>query len=283
MDLKTLLGVIRNTEEFLDSALESAETRMARAIRNLERKIVTLAAMLKVGPGGRIKGPHWNLSRAQKVHAQLVGAFEEVYGKAALVHIDRFDEALRLIKANFKRLRVEVGYSTADKKLIEALKAQTYQQFESLGQATQNRIAQEVYDSVVSGAPFGQLTLGISAALVGHEDVRGRPLVQYAGTYAHDSLMAFYSTIHQKKSKDAGMTHQLYYGSIIGSTRKFCAERAGKVFSNEEVDSWNKLDWDGKKPGNVWINRGGYRCRHHLQPVMPEWIEGGEIEVQRWG
>jgi hypothetical protein len=36
------------------------------------------------------------------------------------------------------------------------------------------------------------------------------------------------------------------------------------------------MEWAGKAPGNVWINRGGYNCRHFFIPVKSKQIE--EVE-----
>jgi len=103
----------------------------------------------------------------------------------------------------------------------------------------------------------------------------------YAGTYAQDALMNFYATVHHQKALDAGLEHFVYYGDVIHDSRQFCVARAGKVFSSEQVDAWDGHTWPGKKPGSVWINQGGYRCRHHFHAVRPEWVPNGEIEVQK--
>jgi len=34
----------------------------------------------------------------------------------------------------------------------------------------------------------------------------------------------------------------------------------------------------GKATGDPFIVRGGYNCRHHWQPVDPEWFNDSEID-----
>jgi hypothetical protein len=62
-----------------------------------------------------------------------------------------------------------------------------------------------------------------------------------------------------------------YVGGEIDTTRPFCDKRVGKIFTKDFIESWAKDDWSGKKNGttssNIFINLGGYRCRHSLVPV----------------
>lgn len=64
------------------------------------------------------------------------------------------------------------------------------------------------------------------------------------------------------------LNYAIYAGGEIKTTRSFCDERNGNVYTREEILSWNDLDWQGKDPSaNVIINLGGYNCRHDL-----DWI-----------
>ena len=277
---------LRRTEKFLDSALEEADQRILRAMEQLESRIVRLASGLEIDAAGNIKGPKWTLKQAQTIHKQLATEFADTFGEAIQSNVQGFDTVAAFVEAQFAALDVPVAFSTLDREVIDALKAQSFAVYDGLSMETQNRVAQAVYDSAIAGETFERLTAKIAAALIGHKDVRGRPLSQYATTYAQDSLMEFYSELHRTKAKEAGLEHFIYYGDIIRTTRPFCRTRAGKVFTAAEVDSWNRLGpWKGRKPGPVQLVRGGYNCRHHLHAVDPSWVpeEGVEVLVYRDG
>ncbi len=46
----------------------------------------------------------------------------------------------------------------------------------------------------------------------------------------------------------------------------------GKVFTLEQIQQLNQLNWQGKS-GDLFTSRGGFNCRHHWQPVKPEWLD----------
>jgi hypothetical protein len=53
--------------------------------------------------------------------------------------------------------------------------------------------------------------------------------------------------------------------------RDWCHDKVNKVYTRTEVESWASETWDGQIPGttpeNIWVNLGGYNCRHVLTPV----------------
>jgi len=64
----------------------------------------------------------------------------------------------------------------------------------------------------------------------------------------------------------------LYKGANDDRCRPFCAERVGEVFDADTIEEWTLEDWDGKIPGtdatSIYVNLGGYNCRHILEPVI---------------
>ena len=105
-------------------------------------------------------------------------------------------------------------------------------------------------------------------------DRSGRNLRRYASQMAHDSLMQFDGAYTKTLADEAGLEHFYYYGSIIRDSREHCVRYAGKTKTEEE---WRKIwvqSWGGKAQGDIFVVRGGYRCRHHFMAVKPEWTGG---------
>lgn len=72
--------------------------------------------------------------------------------------------------------------------------------------------------------------------------------------------------------KTLGLKYAIYEGGEIETTRPFCDERNGKVYSEEEILSWANLDFKGKPDiaYNPIIDCGGYNCRHKLRWISTE-------------
>ena len=101
-------------------------------------------------------------------------------------------------------------------------------------------------------------------------DKLGNNMRRYASQQVHDSLMQFDASLVIQAGKEAGADKWKYYGSVIRDSRPFCKEHAGKVYTEAEIrDIWQG-DWAGKAPGDPFIVRGGYNCRHHWRPVYSE-------------
>ena len=62
-----------------------------------------------------------------------------------------------------------------------------------------------------------------------------------------------------------------YSGTEIETTRCFCQQRIGNIYTKEEVESWADLKWNGKIKGtnktNIFQVAGGFLCRHTIRPV----------------
>tara|TARA_R100001591_G_scaffold14368_2_gene20830 strand:+ start:9788 stop:10696 length:909 start_codon:yes stop_codon:yes gene_type:complete len=103
-------------------------------------------------------------------------------------------------------------------------------------------------------------------------DRAGNNLRRYASQIAHDSVMQFHGQFTIKKAKDAGLTHFIYTGTLIRDSRQFCRDMLNNRLTEDEIrEKWNSEGWKGKSPGDPFIVRGGYRCRHTWIPTDPDW------------
>jgi hypothetical protein len=74
--------------------------------------------------------------------------------------------------------------------------------------------------------------------------------------------------------QDLGFTHYYYAGTLIKTSRPFCIERAGRIYSIKEINSW---DNGQGLPANVYL--GGYNCRHRLSPVSDKQVKENQVIV----
>ena len=113
-------------------------------------------------------------------------------------------------------------------------------------------------------------------------DRTGENMKKYAGQLLNDSLRQFDAQLNLAKATDAGLTFVKYFGSNIPTTREHCRlvrsgrydKRKGGLFTKDEVRKiWSSRSWSGKQPGDPFIVRGGYNCRHQWSFVNPDWYD----------
>lgn len=72
-------------------------------------------------------------------------------------------------------------------------------------------------------------------------------------------LAAFQRSVTLQKAESLELRHFLYAGGLIKTSREFCRERAGKIYSIEEAATW-----DNEQSLPVIPYLGGYNCRHSM-------------------
>ena len=101
--------------------------------------------------------------------------------------------------------------------------------------------------------------------------VTGANLAVYSSQIVGDALMGFDGQFAKYRADQIGLTSFIYYGSIIRDSRDFCVEHANKIFTEEEARDLWQSEWQGKSGSDPFLDRGGYNCRHHWQPVSEDW------------
>lgn len=73
------------------------------------------------------------------------------------------------------------------------------------------------------------------------------------------------------KATLAGIDRFRYVGGTIPTSRQFCRSHDGDVMTKKEIERiWRTQSWGGKAPGNPFVVRGGYNCRHMFVPVKDD-------------
>jgi hypothetical protein len=278
-DVEKILNVVNQTDQTIGATVGSSQAMLKNSIRKLERDIMVAYQGLTVGDGGNLIGPRVNLKQSQKIHKKIVNLFEEQYGTGARRAVKGYATVDAAIMKEFKAFDIAADFTSIDKDMLTALKEQAYTEYVQFGTAAQERIAQTMYDTVAGGGSFSELMKTTTGILLGGKDARGRSLSAYATQWANDGVMNYHQSVTLKKAKDASLVTFLYYGDIITTSRQFCIDRVGKVFSKKQIESWDGMVWSGKS-GPALTYRGGYNCRHHWHPIKKDWVPDGEIPIQ---
>jgi len=131
------------------------------------------------------------------------------------------------------------------------------------------RVINDMYKAMQSGQGVEDFKRLFRSAFLGQ--VNNGYLQQYFTRWSQDLYMQADAVANLEMANRLGQNHAIYAGTEKDNTRCFCIERMNRIYTREEMISWNKLSWRGKIPnGNVLIDRGGYNCRHTLNWISDE-------------
>ena len=88
--------------------------------------------------------------------------------------------------------------------------------------------------------------------------------------------------LDEQFSKALKLNYAIYAGTEIKTTRHFCDSRINNVYNRETINSWNDLEFQGKKKNHIMvIDLGGYNCRHDLNWVTYELAKRIDKDIEK--
>lgn len=128
--------------------------------------------------------------------------------------------------------------------------------------------ASEIISTILAGAALGALIISIRDII---EINRQRAIRAIAPVVIHsDAAYGF------RIMRDAGIEKFTYRGGIAAGTREFCAVHNNKTYTEAEIRRiWSSQSWGGKAPGDPFVVRGGYNCRHRWVPQAKGGADNG--------
>ena len=284
--------------DLLDRLADKHQQRIAAALQELEERIAQLMASAPL-KDGELFDLEWALS----ARPELRKLIDDIYLAEVQASIAQYKN---VSASALSMLKTYGDFTNVDASVINQLQLLSFQGFEAIAAEYLDVLATEIYQSTLTGRAFSEsvknLRQSINGIYIGSDSLEAKKLVDIAanGTKAQqaaaveklqtlygrdrtgrnlrrysvqmmqDSLMQFDASINTAIGKESGAEKWKYYGSLVRDSREFCEKRAGKVFTNEEIAQQWSGSWAGKAPGDPFIVRGGYNCRHHWRPVFEE-------------
>ena len=306
--MATLLQELQAIRAKAITSLEDKQQELLiKALQQLENKVVETALNLP-----NRNGILFDTRLAIEIRPKLQQAIEELYLTKVQTFINDYDKIAANIVATYGKLPIPAEFkqiTEIDLQVIQQLKKISFSQFQNLGNEFVNTLANEVYQSTLTGRPVVEMVQTLRSKINGiyqqsdnkkaqelvdyiannpngaevntavselqtiyGRDRLGDNLNRYATQIVQDSLMGFDGQFAKFRADQLGLTSYVYYGSIIRDSRDFCIENANKIFTEDEIrQKWADETWQGKAQGDPFVVRGGYNCRHHFQPVNPDW------------
>jgi len=281
---------------FLERLASQHQQRLSDALQTLEGR---LAAYMQTAP--ETEGELFDMEWAVSSRNQIRQALEEEY----LAEVqDILGDYREVAQQQLNMLNTFGQFTRVPPEVISALQRQSFQGFEALASQQLDVLANGVYQASLTGRGKADFIEQLRGSINGiyqasdqaevqelvevaknatgarqqeaidrlHRvyaaDRLGNNLRRYASTYAVDSLNQFSSTLTITTANEQGIDRFEYYGDLILDSRDFCRKHVDKVYDRNEIEKIWEGEWAGKAPGDPFVVRGGYNCRHQWLPIV---------------
>lgn len=135
------------------------------------------------------------------------------------------------------------------------------------------QIQQFIYKEVMKGVGYEDLRESVKAFIQGDEQKLG-VFNRYYRAFSYDVYSQINRYVAWQYAEELGMEYFIYNGGTIETSREFCIERNGNVYSSKEADEWvkdpNLTAIPSKETYNWRLEAGGYNCRHSIDYISKE-------------
>lgn len=229
------------------------QARLAEALATLEDRIADLLASAPLRDGNL-----FDLEWAIQARSEIRKLVEDEYLKT----VDGIIREYTAVAGGTAEMLATYGaFTKIDPRIINQLQRLSFQGFQDIGAEYLDIVAKEVYQNTLTGRAFAESVRTVKEAV-------GGSLAKNANQLVHDSLMQFDASVNTAIGKEAGATSWKYVGGLVATSRPFCREHEGQIFTDEEIELTWSGSWAGKASGDPHIVRGGYNCRHSFRPVI---------------
>lgn len=214
-----------------------------------------------------------NLDKAAEINSKLESVFNTTdFTEAVTDFASEFDQNKKINQKYFFNAfpsldptgLQEAVYKATKTQAIEALAGSTIETGFLQG------IKDQITDAVLSGSSWKDTLTSLREYALGSDEVDGK-LLSHSKQIATDAISISDRAYTNAIAEDLDAEWYYYAGGEIATSREFCIERHDKYFHFKEVESWAKLEWDGKNPTttaqSIFLFAGGFSCQHSILPV----------------
>ena len=273
-----IVKILKQKEDLIDAVPRQFIRKLEQIQNRLYSDILSEIKGMDTKKAGKLATNNFNIRIANSLRRDISKFLKKHgYYEAITDFGKQYGDLIKLSKEYFKAMDLDPVFLDRDIETLSKIRADDLNFLASRDRDVINTVYDEVLNSIYQKKDWRELADRLRNILTDTME-NGKPLSgllkKYSQTYAFTGYAAFDRRIQRIKAEQYKIDKFLYSGSLIRDSREFCQERAGKIFTRKEIDSWNKLEWQGKVRGrDVWIYLGGWNCQHSLVPVTDEYAK----------
>lgn len=126
----------------------------------------------------------------------------------------------------------------------------------------ERRVKRLAIQAIMSGKELGQFRKELRAVINGDKKAGRAGVVRsHYQTNAGTTFAEFDRGLSNEMAERYELTHAVWSGPRLTTSRGFCLTKKGKVFSRKDIEAMDAQQWQGKIPGqSTIISAGGYNC-----------------------
>ena len=269
--------------DFITRLTDQHEERIIATLKNLEDKII---AQLQKSLGG---APTLTTQLAIELRPALKTLIEQTYLKEATLLVSEYDEIVKQYQALIKPLPLPANFKSLTKAnltTINNLKFLSFSGFEEVANRFLNVIADNVYQSAVTGKPFNQMVKEIRGAINGVYQRSNENAINRLTDYVAKNRYSNNKSILDKVAIAKTQLNGKYASDILGNNMR----RYASQIAHDSI-----MQFDGQftkyKANEAGITSYKYTgtnitttrdfCRRHLSQVFTE-EEARTLWSSRW-
>lgn len=273
-----IIKILKQKEDLIDAVPRQFIRKLEQIQNQIYNDILAEIKGMDTKKAGKLATNNFNIRIAASLRRDISKFLKKHgYYEAITDFGKQYGDLIKLSKEYFKAMDLDPAFLDRDIETLSKIRADDLNFLASRDRDVINTVYDEVLTSIYQKKDWRELADRLRNILTDTVE-NGKPLSgllkKYSQTYAFTGYAAFDRRIQRIKAEQYKIDKFLYSGSLIRDSREFCQQRAGKIFTRKEIDSWNKLDWQGKVRGrDVWIYLGGWNCQHSLVPVTDKYAE----------
>ena len=270
-------------QQILSRLADTHEERIINTLKNLEDEIIADLTRLTDG------GVKLNTQLAIQLRPNLKTLIEQNFLKEADGIVSEYDEIIKEYQRFIKPLPIPEQFKTLTKpdlRVINELKILSFSGFEDVGNRFLDTIANEVYQSSVTGRPFNEMVKNIRGQISGVYQRSNENAVNRLVDYIDKNRYSENAQIIAKVKNAREILHTKYASDILGNNMR---RYAGQIAQDSlmQFDGQFTL-YKGKEAGitkyqyvgtNITTTRDF--CRRYVNRVFTE-EEAREIWQGSW-
>ncbi len=269
---------------FIDRTEEALFAKVRNAQNFLYTNLLEVISEFDLDPNGRIKFSTKNIRKQQRVNliierfnkqrsvkitswlqkriVQLFTFNKQYFRSVTKLQNKTVDNRVR------KKIMLQFGYDEVEKKIIK----NSWLHNVTNNTGIVNEIIQEFQQGLTAKMPLGQFKKQFRERFLGGEN---QGLVEQSFYRQTNDVFASYDrAIQNEYSEELDFNYAIYAHTVKDNTRDFCLSRINRIYTREEIKSWDSLDWKGKKKvHNSLTDQGGYNCRGSYSWISKELAE----------
>jgi hypothetical protein len=273
---KELLNLANSRTDAVEGIVSALAEMTSEQERNLSRRLVDdVLGELEFDNKGKLVNSARNIAKLDRLLEKVMEEHRKKETKALLTfilasmgaitafNIDYFGnfttkkQAKAMVQAADPYVNAWLGIDNKGK-----LKEGGYLDTLNTDKTVRNTLRDMMLRGLATGETLARLRKGVRGYIEGGQGLPGA-LQKRNDEFVNDVFSKVDRYQANTVAEKLDMNYAVYEGGLIKTSRKFCRERNGKVFTRAEI---LKFDPPTAKPPNYdpLTDLGGYNCRHHL-------------------